>query len=345
MELSLQEMVKKPIHEIPARYIVDQEAAISRSSEEISSSAAAEIPLLDMESLLNEQTKASQLEKLHSTCTQWGIFQLVNHGVNTSLVEKLKHEIKEFYNLPLEERLRYKIRDGEVEGYGQTIIVSQDQKVDWADRFYMITNHIQRRKPHLFPDLPSSLRETLEAYISELQKLSKAIFAVMAESLKMDAREVEEMFEDGMQSLRMTYYPPCPEPEKVMGLTPHSDATGITVLLQVNGVQGFQIKKDGVWMPVNFMPDAFVVNVGDILEILSNGEFKSIEHRATVNSERERITMAMFFNCKYEAEVGPSPSLLTTQRPIFRRLKMEQYVKDFFARKLNGKSFLDYMKI
>ena len=89
----------------------------------------------------------------------------------------------------------------------------------------------------------------------------------MAESLKMDAREVEDMFEDGMQSLRMTYYPPCPEPEKVMGLTPHSDASGITVLLQVNGVQGFQIKKDGVWMPVHFLSDAFVVNVGDILEV------------------------------------------------------------------------------
>lgn len=81
------------------------------------------------------------------------------------------------------------------------------------------------------------------------------------------------------------------------------------------------------------------------MQIVSNGQYKSIEHRATVNSERERITMAMFFNCKYEAEVGPSPSLLMKQRPIFRSLKMEQYVKDFFSRKLNGKSFLEYMKI
>lgn len=85
--------------------------------------------------------------------------QLVNYGgVDYSLVEKLKYEIKEFYNLPPEERLRYRIRAGDVEGYGQTVIVSADQKVDWADRFFMITNPIHRRKPHLFPDLPSSLR-------------------------------------------------------------------------------------------------------------------------------------------------------------------------------------------
>lgn len=84
----------------------------------------------------------------------------------------------------------------------------------------------------------------------------------------MEETEAEEMFDDGMQSLRMTYYPPCPWPEKVMGLTPHSDASGITILLQVNGVQGLQVKKDGVWIPVQFLPDAFVVNIGDILEVL-----------------------------------------------------------------------------
>lgn len=86
------------------------------------------------------------------------VLQLVNHGVDSSLVEKLKYEIQEFYKLPLEERLKYKVNEGDFEGYGQTIIHSEDQKVDWADRFYMIVNPINRRKPHLLPELPSSLR-------------------------------------------------------------------------------------------------------------------------------------------------------------------------------------------
>ncbi|KAL0352912.1 UNVERIFIED_CONTAM: protein SRG1 [Sesamum angustifolium] len=89
------------------------------------------------------------------------MMKLVNHGVETSLVEKLKYEIQEFYKLPLEERLRYKIRPGDVEGYGQTVILTADQKVDWADRFYMFTNPIHNRKPHLLPELPSSLRSSL----------------------------------------------------------------------------------------------------------------------------------------------------------------------------------------
>ncbi|KAL8468362.1 hypothetical protein ACS0TY_031546 [Phlomoides rotata] len=335
-------MVKAPFQEIPSCYLVEQDNTISKQN----SFPHAEIPIFDMKSLLAEQNRISQLEKFHSTCKHWGIFQLVNHGVESGLLEKLKYEIKEFYKLPLEERLKYKIMPGDFEGYGQTIIVSPDQKVDWSDRFFIITNPIQRRKPHLLPLLPTSLRETLEAYISELQKISRAILGLIAEALNMNARELEEeMFENGMQSMRMTYYPPCPEPDKVMGLTPHSDASGITILLQLNGVEGLQIKKDGVWMAVNFLPDAFVVNLGDIIEIVSNGLYKSIEHRATVNSEKERITLAMFFNCKYEAQVGPSPSLLIKDPPLFRSVKMDDYVKHFFSRKLNGKSFLDYMKL
>lgn len=67
--------------------------------------------------------------------------------------------------------------------------------------------------------------------------------------------------------MRMNYYPPSPQPEKVIGLTNHSDATALTILLQVNEVEGLQIRKDDMWVPVRPMPNAFVVNVGDILEV------------------------------------------------------------------------------
>ena len=73
----------------------------------------------------------------------------MNHGVRSSLVEKLKSEIGEFYKLPLEERMKYKMMPGDIEGYGLLPIRSEDQKLDWGDRFYMITNPIHTRKPYL----------------------------------------------------------------------------------------------------------------------------------------------------------------------------------------------------
>jgi isopenicillin N synthase-like dioxygenase len=83
--------------------------------------------------------------------------QLVNHGVSSSLLKKLKHEIEEFFKLPVEEKMKYKVRPGDVEGYG-TIVRSKGQKLDWGDRFYMTVNPTHRRKPYLFPELPTSLR-------------------------------------------------------------------------------------------------------------------------------------------------------------------------------------------
>ncbi|KAH6829825.1 hypothetical protein C2S53_020563 [Perilla frutescens var. hirtella] len=342
--MSVQELVKNPTHEIPEKYIIDQELPMIPVVENSEFS----VPIVDMKKFLDEETRVYELENLHSACKEWGIFQVVNHGLEHSwLMEKMNREIEDFYALPLEEKLKFKNRDGEFEGFGQHLINDDDEKamaMDWVDRFYMITNPIHKRKPHLFSNLPSSLRESLEGFIAELQEIVKALLGLMAETLKIDRKEIEEMFENGMQSMRMNYYPPCREPGKVIGLTPHSDGSVITILHQVNGVGGLQIKKDGAWMPLNFLPQALVVNLGDVVEVLSNGLYKSIEHRATVNSEKERISIGMFFNPNFEANVGPSPSLLINQKPIFKTVSMEDYVNAFFSRRLQGK-FLDSMRI
>ncbi|RYR50456.1 hypothetical protein Ahy_A07g037064 [Arachis hypogaea] len=107
--------------------------------------------------------------------------------------------------------------------------------------------------------------------------------------------------------MRMNYYPPCPQPEQVIGLTPHSDGGGVTILLQVSEVEGPQIKKD--------------------------------EHRVMVNSEKERFSIATFYGPKYDAIIGSAPNLITEQTPVkFKTIGIEEYLKGLFARK-RGKSY------
>lgn len=101
----------------------------------------------------------------------------------------------------------------------------------------------------------------------ELKNLAMGIIAQMEKALKVKDKEVTELFEGGLQAMRMNYYPPCPQPEKVFGLTPHSDAGGLTILLQISEVEGLQVKKNGFWVPIKPLPNAFIVNVGDILEV------------------------------------------------------------------------------
>ena len=105
-------------------------------------------------------------------------------------------------------------------------------------------------------------------YSAQVKSIAKILIAKMGEALQINPEENEDLFGDDMlQSMRMNYYPPCPDPHQVIGLTSHSDAVALTILLQVNEVEGLQIKKDGKWVSIKPLPNAFIVNVGDILEV------------------------------------------------------------------------------
>ncbi|XP_022898779.1 protein SRG1-like [Olea europaea var. sylvestris] len=334
---NVQELAKEKLTTVPARYLRPNQDHL------ISSSPGNQIPVIDMQ-ILTE--KDSEIEKLHTACQEWGFFQLINHGVSSSKVEKMKSELQEFFNLPIEEKKKFSQEAGDVQGYGQAFVLSEEQKLDWADMFYVITSPIELRKPHIIPKLPAKFRDSIDEYTAELRNLAMKILNLMAKALHMKAEEMNKVFEEGMQAMRMNYYPPCPQPELVTGLCPHSDAIALTILLQVNEIEGLQIKKDGAWIPVVPLPNAFIINIGDILEIVTNGIYQSVEHRATVNSKKERLSVATFFYPNVDCDLIPAPSLVTPETPAkFKRISLTDYVKGFISRELDGKSYLDIMRI
>ncbi|KAK7401739.1 hypothetical protein VNO78_13451 [Psophocarpus tetragonolobus] len=341
---SIQELAKKNLSTIPQRYTQPQHEDLVLISEDVNS--ILEIPVIDMQSLLSEESGSSELDKLNLACKQWGFFQLINHSVSPSLVEKVKLEVQDFFNLPMSEKKKFWQSPQHMEGFGQAFVVSEDQKLDWGDLFFMTTLPKHLRMPHLFPQLPLPFRKTLELYSQELINLAMVVIEQMGKALKMEETEIREIFEDGIQSMRMNYYPPCPQPEKAIGLTPHSDGGGLTILLQVSEVEGLQVRKDGMWIPVKPLPNAFIVNIGDMLEIISNGIYRSVEHRAVVNTEKERISFATFLTSKHDGMLGPAPSLITEETPArFKKIELKEFLKNLFARKLDGKSYLDTLRI
>ncbi|XP_028806000.1 protein SRG1 [Neltuma alba] len=341
---SVQELAKEGLSKVPERYVRrDHHHELDSSFDQNSP----QIPIIDLSKLSSSNFKASELQKLHFACRDWGFFQVINHGVEKSIVERVKKGIQEFFNLPMEEKKKFWQTPEDIEGFGQAFVVSEEQKLDWADMFAMIILPPSLRKPHLFPNLPLPFKDDLEAYSVEVRKLALKILDEMVEALGMEEKEMRELFEEGWQSIRMNYYPPCPQPELVNGLSPHSDAAILAVVLQVNQVdQGLQIKKDGFWLPVTFLPNAFVVNIGDTLEVLTNGIYKSIEHRAVVSSEKARMSIATFCGPKSDGHIGPAPSLINPQRPAsFKTISVAEFYKGYFSRKLAGKSYLDTIRI
>ncbi|XP_027361942.1 protein SRG1-like [Abrus precatorius] len=339
---SVQELAKHPITKVPERYVrLNQDPTVSVSN----TISLPQIPVIDLSKLLSEDG-LSELQKLDNACKEWGFFQLINHGVDPSLVENVKAGVQEFFNLPMEEKEKFWQKQGDLEGYGQNFVISEEQKLEWADMFYIYTLPSYTRHPRLFPCIPQPFRHYIESYSLELEKLCTTIIKLMTKALKIEPNELLELFEDLSQSMRMNCYPPCPQPEHVIGLNPHSDAGALTILLQVNETEGLQIRKDEKWIPIKPVSDAFIINVGDILEILTNGIYRSIEHRATINSEKERISIATFHRPQMNKIVGPTPSLIAPERPaLFKSIGVADYYKGYFSRELQGKSYIDVVRI
>ncbi|KAL9660498.1 hypothetical protein QQ045_025313 [Rhodiola kirilowii] len=192
----------------------------------------------------------------------------------------------------------------------------------------------------------ASDRDAVEEYSSELKTLSMKLIHFISKALKMDIKDLNDMFEDGVQSMRFNYYPPCPQPELAMGITPHSDQVGFTILLQINDTGGLEIRKDGKWVPVKPLPNAFIFNIGDMLEIVSNGAYQSIEHRGVVNSEKERLSVATFFLPRFDAEISPASSIVTLENPAkFKGIITLEFLKGVIAKELDGKLQLEILRI
>ncbi|KAI5437388.1 hypothetical protein KIW84_023483 [Lathyrus oleraceus] len=337
---SVQDLAKQLNTKVPEQYIHPNQDPIVVSN----TSSLQQVPLIDLSKLLSEDEL--EVEKLDHACKEWGFFQLINHGVNPSIVENVKIGVQEFLSLPAEEKKRFWQTPDDLEGFGQLFVVSENQKLEWADLFFMATLPSSARNPRLFPNIPQPFRDDLETYCLELKKVCITIIEHMEKALKVEPNEMLELFENINQSMRMNLYPPCPQPENVIGLNPHSDAEALTILLQANDIEGLQIRKDGQWISITPLTNAFVVNVGDILEIMTNGIYRSIEHRATVNSKKERISIAAFHRPQMSKVIGPTPSLVTSEKPaLFKTITMEDYYKAFFSRKLLGKSCLDVVRI
>ncbi|CBI30803.3 unnamed protein product, partial [Vitis vinifera] len=161
----VQELAKKTLTTVPPRYLRPEQDPpfLSDSSTTCSSIHA---PVIDFNRLVSGDSMDSELDKLHYACKEWGFFQLTNHGVISTLVEKVKVEVQEFFNLPMEEKKKFWQQPEDLQGFGQAFVVSEEQKLDWADMFYMITLPTYLRKPHLFPKLPISLRFFLSLFLS-----------------------------------------------------------------------------------------------------------------------------------------------------------------------------------
>lgn len=147
-----------------------------------------------------------------------------------------------------------------------------------------------------------------------MSTLSLGIMELLGLSLGVDQQYFKEFFEGHDSVMRLNYYPPCQRPDLTLGTGPHCDPTSLTILHQ-DQVGGLQVFVDGQWRSISPNFNAFVINIGDTFMALSNGRYKSCLHRAVVNSEKVRKSLAFFLCPSKNKVVKPPRELVDNQNP------------------------------
>lgn len=192
-------------------------------------------------------------------------------------------------------------------------------------------------------------RDEVLEYMKRAELLIKKLLELLLR--KLNVKEIDKNKGNAlMGSLRinMNYFPHCPNPELVAGVGPHSDISSITVLLQddTGGLYVRGIEEGGSWIHIQPVNGALVINIGDVLQIMSNDQYKSIEHRVIANGSRNRVSVPIFVNPGPDALIGPLPEVLETgAAPRYKSVLFSDYLSYFFSKGHDGKNTIDCAKI
>ncbi|KAM6565181.1 hypothetical protein CsatB_025179 [Cannabis sativa] len=297
------------------------------------------IPVIDMK---QEQTKL--IQQITNACKDYGIFQLINHGIEEKLLEDVLNVTKEFFELPYEEKSSLFSNDpNKIFRLYTSIDYMNEQVHYWRNALRHpcpVEQHIQ-----FWPKKPHNYIELVGSYSAEVGKLSLRILDMIGEGLGLELGYFRDKTElAAAQLMNMNHYPPCPDPSLTLGLPKHGDANMITFILQE--MDGLQVFRDGQWFAVKPLPNAFVVNIGYILEIVSNGKLKCGEHRVVTNQNVGRTTVGSFIYPSFDCRVEPAKVLINNNNSGSEPLYRDFIFKDFLASFLidtntNNKSPLD----
>ncbi|XP_042497250.1 flavonol synthase/flavanone 3-hydroxylase-like [Macadamia integrifolia] len=258
------------------------------------------------------------VKEMSKACTEWGFFLLTDHGFPSSLIHQLQVVGEEFFNLPQEEREKYANDPsaGKFDGYGTKMTKNHDEKVEWLDYFF---HHIwppAKINYAIWPQSPPAYKEVNEEYSKEVLRVTDKVLELLSEGLGLEGKTMKSILGGDEMELEMkiNMYPPCPQPELALGVEPHTDMSAITILVP-NDVPGLQVWKDDHWVAVDYVPNSLLFHIGDQIEVISNGKYKSVLHRSVVNKERKRMSWAVFCCPPTESVIGPIPLLANDENP------------------------------
>ncbi|KAG5023468.1 hypothetical protein JHK82_019367 [Glycine max] len=303
------------------------------------------IPIIDLSPITNHTVSHPSpieglVKEIGNACKEWGFFQVINHGVSLTLRQNIEKASKLFFAQSLEEKRKVSRDESSPMGYYDTEHTKNIR--DWKEVFDFLAKdptfvpltsdeHDNRltQWTNPSPQYPPHFRDIIKEYVEEMEKLSFKLMELIALSLGLEAKRFEEFFiKDQTSFLRLNYYPPCPYPHLALGVGRHKDSGPLTILAQ-DEVGGLEVrpKADQDWIRVKPIPNAYIINLGDMIQVWSNDAYESVEHRVVVNSEKARFSIPFFLFPAHDTVVKPLEELINEQNPSkFRPYKWGKFL-------------------
>ncbi|XP_021760633.1 gibberellin 20 oxidase 1-like [Chenopodium quinoa] len=301
-------MMQKQTTNVPKNFIWSLSDDINQPKKKL------DAPIIDLEGFIRGDETATKKasEALKEACANHGFFQVINHGVYPKLLNEAYNNIGQFFSLPPSEKAKVVKMRGSLWGLSVAHADRLTTNLPWKETL-SFPHRTKSDGDSVVDYFTSALGNEFEPmgtvyknYCNEMQKLSLVILELMAISLGVERSYYRDFYKDANSIMRLNHYPPCEEPSLVLGTGPHCDPTSLTLLYQ-NEIEGLEVFVNNEWHLVEPRNDALVINIGDTLMAMTNGEYKSCLHRAIVNEKVARNTMA-FFLCPADHKVVTPPS-------------------------------------
>ncbi len=287
----------------------------------------ASLPVIDLSALtgdVSQERVTGAARQIEAACRDSGFFYVTGHGVPDELLDRLDTASRNFFELPLDAKMEIAMERGGRAWRGYFPVGAEltsgrpDRKegvyfgAELPDDHPRVRAGVPLHGRNLFPRQVPELRTAVLEYLDALTGVAQMVARGIAVSLDLPPDYFAERYTANPTILfRIFHYPPSPPDDDGWGVGEHTDYGLLTLLAQDhNG--GLQVKTPSGWVDAPPLPGTFVCNIGDMLDRLTGGWYRSNPHRVRNLSGNDRLSFPFFFDPDFEAEVPPLPGRART---------------------------------
>ena len=279
-----------------------------------------DLPIIDVGLLLQGVDDADAARKIASACRDTGFFYISGHGVSADLMRSLEAESHRFFSLPEDVKLQIAMPKAGRAWRGFFPVGGEltSGRPDLKEGVYFGTElpptdpRVQAGVPmhgaNLWPEGRPAFRAAVTGFMSQTTRAAHAVMRGVALSLGLEADYFSKTYIcDPTVLFRVFHYPPARDVDGEWGVGEHTDY-GLLTLLAQDDCGGLQVKSHGGWIEAPPITGTLVCNIGDMLDRLTGGVYRSTPHRVRNVSGRERLSFPLFFDPSFDAVIEPLPA-------------------------------------